>query len=60
VHPYTFRNESPEYIAYNLTASARDEYDLFFKEMGIDGAFTDSPATMIDYFKQSELEGYKW
>jgi glycerophosphoryl diester phosphodiesterase len=53
VHPYTFGNESPEYIVYSLTASARDEYALFFKEMGIDRAFTDSPATMIDHFKQS-------
>jgi hypothetical protein len=39
VHPYTFRNEA-QYIAYDFNVSARAEYELFYREMGIDGAFT--------------------
>jgi glycerophosphoryl diester phosphodiesterase len=59
VHPYTFRNEA-QYLAYDFNVSARAEYDVFFKEMGIDGAFTDNAATMVDYLKQAKLEGYEF
>jgi hypothetical protein len=46
VHPYTFRNEA-QYIAYDFNVSARAEYDLFYREMGIDGAFTVRTACLL-------------
>lgn len=56
VHPYTFRNEADQ-LAYSYTASARAEYELFFKEVGIDGAFTDFSGTAFDWFIQEQLKG---
>jgi glycerophosphoryl diester phosphodiesterase len=60
MHPYTLRNESPTYLAYNLVADPRAEYDVLFKQLGFDGAFTDFPGTLHDYFLRNELQGYKW
>jgi len=51
VHPYTFRNEA-QYLAFPLFADPRQEYDLQFKRQGINGGFTDNPATLADYFAQ--------
>lgn len=56
VHPYTFRNEADQ-LAYNYTASARAEYTLFFKEVGIDGAFTDFSGTAFDWLTEEQLKG---
>eukprot|EP00892_Ulva_mutabilis_P008511 jgi/Ulvmu1/6031/UM027_0006.1 len=56
VHPYTFRNEADQ-LAYDFVASARAEYDLFLKEIGVDGCFTDFAGTLFDWVTEQKLEG---
>ena len=60
MHPYTLRNEGPVYLAHDFYSFMRNEYDLWFKDVGFDGAFTDFPGTLRDYMIQAELEGYEW
>ena len=45
VHPYTFRNEDV-YLAWTWMQDIYNEYDVFFQDVGIDGAFTDHPNTL--------------
>jgi glycerophosphoryl diester phosphodiesterase len=49
VHPYTFRNE-PVFIASNL-ANIMSEYELYFQELDIDGAFADYVESEKFYFR---------
>ena len=49
IHPYTFRVEKvPEYAA-NL----EEMLDIFFNQVGIDGAFTDFPDRLVDFLESS-------
>ena len=59
MHPYTFRNEAAE-LALDYVASARAEYSLFFKDIGIDGAFTDFSGTAFDWLTEAQLQGTKF
>ncbi len=43
VHPYTFRNESV-FLAQDYNGDPKNEYEQFIK-LGVDGYFTDFPAT---------------
>ena len=48
MHPYTFRNEDV-YLDWSWSQDIYNEYDVFFVDIGIDGAFTDHPATLYRY-----------
>eukprot|EP00897_Mesotaenium_endlicherianum_P010122 jgi/Mesen1/9138/ME000058S08623 len=60
VHPYTFRNEN-EYLAFDYgeasvavavaVADPYEEYALFVDTLGVDGFFTDFPATAASYLR---------
>lgn len=45
VHPYTFRNE-PIFLATDYAERPEPEYEQFF-DLGVDGVFSDFPATAI-------------
>lgn len=49
VHPYTFRVE--EVPAY--TAGFEEMLDIFFNQVGIDGAFTDFPDRLVGFLESS-------
>lgn len=49
VHPYTFRVEQvPAYADGKL----EEMFDVFFNQVGIDGAFTDFPDRLVDFLNQ--------
>ena len=43
----------PPHAQYN-------EYDLYFRMLGIDGAFTDSVDILAGYLKAEEIAGNAW
>lgn len=55
IHLYTLRNEPKRpdgsgYLPFDFRADPYLEYDLLFKELGVDGAFTDQAHTLARYF----------
>ena len=48
VHPYTFRVERVPPYADSL----EEMFDIYFNQVGIDGAFTDFPDRMVDFLRQ--------
>lgn len=53
VHPYTLRNEN-QYLAWDYGQDPYNEYDDFFK-IGVDGIFTDFPATYFKFMNNTYL-----
>ncbi|KAL4451383.1 hypothetical protein ABPG77_009455 [Micractinium sp. CCAP 211/92] len=58
VHIYTLRNEAirPDgsgYLSWTFQEDPYLEYDLFYKRLGIDGAFTDQAHTLARYLKEN-------
>jgi hypothetical protein len=49
VHPYTFRNEARPNIAWTWAADPWAELVSFFHEEGVDGVFTDHPASGVRF-----------
>jgi len=49
VHAFTFRNEN-QFLAFDYGQDAYNEYQLL-EEQGIDGFFTDFPASMTNYLR---------
>lgn len=47
VHPYTFRNESPTYVASEYGGNPALEYEQFYR-LGVDGVFSDFPDTAFN------------
>uniref|UniRef100_A0A0D9X175 glycerophosphodiester phosphodiesterase n=1 Tax=Leersia perrieri TaxID=77586 RepID=A0A0D9X175_9ORYZ len=48
VHPYTFRNEN-RFLHFNFRQDPYAEYDYWVNEVGVDGLFTDFPASLRRY-----------
>lgn len=58
VHIYTLRNEAirPDgsgYLSWTFQEDPYFEYELFYKRVGIDGAFTDQAHTLARYLKEN-------
>jgi len=47
VHPYTFRNESPTFLASEYGGNPALEYEQFYR-LGVDGLFSDFPDTAFN------------
>ena len=47
VHSYTFRNESPTYVASEYGGNPALEYEQFYR-LGVDGVFSDFPDTAFN------------
>jgi glycerophosphoryl diester phosphodiesterase len=45
VHPYTYRNEN-RFLHYNFKQDPYAEYDYWLNDVGVDGLFTDFPASL--------------
>jgi glycerophosphoryl diester phosphodiesterase len=45
VHPYTYRNEN-EFLHFNFRQDPYAEYDYWINDVGVDGLFTDFPASL--------------
>ena len=45
VHPYTYRNEN-RFLHYNFRQDPYAEYDYWLNDVGVDGLFTDFPASL--------------
>ncbi len=52
VHAYTFRNED-RYLAWDFHQDPLAEF-RYFEELGVDGFFTDFPATLWQYLQSTE------
>uniref|UniRef100_A0A8I6WHV1 glycerophosphodiester phosphodiesterase n=2 Tax=Hordeum vulgare subsp. vulgare TaxID=112509 RepID=A0A8I6WHV1_HORVV len=48
VHPYTYRNEN-RFLHYNFRQDPYAEYDYWLNSVGVDGLFTDFPASLRLY-----------
>lgn len=62
VHPYTVRNE-PVYVPRYLNKDVAAELDVLYRVVGVDGLFTDHPATAVGYLRHQALQddgGAKW
>lgn len=54
VHIYTLRNEAKRpdgsgYLAWDYEADSVNEYDMFFKRVGVDGGFSDQVGSLARY-----------
>ena len=45
VHPYTYRNEN-KFLHFNFRQDPYAEYDYWINDVGVDGLFTDFPASL--------------
>jgi glycerophosphoryl diester phosphodiesterase len=54
VYAWTFRNEW-EYLSWDYGQDAYVEYETFL-ELGLDGFFSDFPATLKRFFNVKEME----
>ncbi|CAL5083939.1 unnamed protein product [Urochloa decumbens] len=45
VHPYTYRNEN-QFLHFNFRQDPYAEYDYWINDVGVDGLFTDFPASL--------------
>jgi glycerophosphoryl diester phosphodiesterase len=57
VHIYTLRNEPKRpdnsgYLPFDFQADADKEFDLFFKEIGVDGGFSDHVGSLASYLSK--------
>ncbi|KAL5197919.1 hypothetical protein ABZP36_001431 [Zizania latifolia] len=48
VHPYTYRNEN-QFLHFNFRQDPYAEYDYWLNDVGVDGLFTDFPASLRRY-----------
>uniref|UniRef100_I1Q694 glycerophosphodiester phosphodiesterase n=2 Tax=Oryza glaberrima TaxID=4538 RepID=I1Q694_ORYGL len=48
VHPYTYRNEN-QFLHFNFRQDPYAEYDYWINDVGVDGLFTDFPASLRRY-----------
>ncbi|QDZ26117.1 glycerophosphodiester phosphodiesterase [Chloropicon primus] len=55
VHPWVLRDED-RYLAWNYGQDAYNEYTMFIRDVGVDGFFTDFPATASNYIRLFELD----
>jgi len=60
VQPYTLRPEANQIFPSIGNLNQYNEYDLWFKTEGIDGAFTDSGTILYQYFNAHEIAGFAW
>ena len=56
VHVYTFRNED-RYLAWDFKQDAYNEY-MYFMRLGVDGMFTDFPASLRQFVAWTAAESY--